>query len=114
MLNQNDFRNLLSTPAPNSSRGGGKGLGDDKVRFDMKQIAKWDRENNKKGGGKSSNSGGWNKKLNKGHQLPPGMGKDGDDQDNEDQRPKYRDRTRERQKDSNPDYNPGTFYMSSF
>ena len=42
MLNQNDFRKILSTPVPNAS-GGGKGIGggNDKTRFDMKQIASW-------------------------------------------------------------------------
>ena len=115
MLNQNDFRNLLSTPAPNSS-GGGKGLGGDKIRFDMKQIAKWDRENNRGGGGGSrkggdrGRGGGDSKYFNK-HRLPPGMNNEEEGEDNEGQKPKYRDRARERQKDCNPDYNPGIYFF---
>ena len=102
MLNQNDFRNLLSTPAPNSSSGGGKGLGGDKIRFDMKQIAKWDRENNSRGGGGRERGGNKQKWKQK---LPPGMGNDEDN--DEEEKPKYRDRAKERLNDSNPDYNPG-------
>ena len=40
MLSQNDFRALLSTPGPDSAG---------KSRFDMQQIAKFDRENKQAG-----------------------------------------------------------------
>ena len=103
MLNQNDFRKILSTPVPNAS-GGGKGIGggNDKTRFDMKQIASWEREN-RGGGGKGG------KKPFKKHKLPPGMA-EAEDEDGDAAKAKYRDRALERQKDINPDYNIGIYF----
>ena len=43
MLNQDDFRKILSTPNPNASGDGGK------IRFDLKQVAKFDRDNKRDG-----------------------------------------------------------------
>jgi hypothetical protein len=42
MLSQDDFRNLLSDPT--AVRGAG-----DKVRFDLKQVSAWDRQNKQSG-----------------------------------------------------------------
>ena len=78
MLSQNDFRTLLSTPAP----------GDGQKRFDLKEIAKFEREN---------------QKSSKPKQKKP-KSKEDDTDDGVEGKNLYRDRALERRKDENPDY----------
>ena len=93
MLNQNDFRSLLTKSESES----GNSDGDAKTRFDMKQISAWERENRKAGkGGGASFKGKHGKKKG---------GEEGEGE--EEGTTKYRNRALERQKESNPDYNRG-------
>ena len=84
MLSNKDFANLLTST---------KSEGDGKVRFDLKQISEWDKQNKAKSKNKT---GGISKSDKK---------SDNDDDGQQKNVPRYRDRAEERRKDANPDYN---------
>ena len=89
MLSNKDFSKLLDS-------GGGKNGGDDKVRFDMKQIAQWDKQIKAKMKSKTSDGS-----------VDP-KSKDSSTSEKVEGEAGYRDRADERRKDANPDYDNDT------